>query len=703
MNRQNDLTAMLGRALVVMVGMLVLAGCGGGSSGGGTTTPTTTADASLSTSALTYSSQSVGTPTSAQMVTLNSTGTATLVLSGITITGTNAADFSQTNNCGTSVTAGANCAINVIFTPSAAGSRTAMLTVTDNSNNVSGTTQTVTLAGTGAASTVSLSQSSLTFSVQTMAGSSATPQSVTVNNTGTAALAISNIGVTGAFSQTNTCPASLAASSNCAVNVTFTPTAAGTLTGTLTLTDNSNGVAGTQQTVALTGSGFSSNTAALTVGFGANGTGPVTTISAPYFNGVFTTVTVCAPGSTTNCATVPNVLVDTGSVGLRVLSSTISGVTLPQIIDPQTSDPLYECVEYGDTTYTWGPMQMATVQVGGTGGETATQIPGGTANAGVPIQVITSNTNAPSPIINGSSEIANPCTTGGGGSDSTVAALGANGILGVGNYAQDCGADCTSTGNSNDVSVWPYLVCESVGSSTCELQYASLADQAWNPVSAFGSADNNGVILQLPSIAATGAPSVSGSLVFGIGTQTCTGAPATCTANALGTAKVYALDGNGNFPTTSLNGITYSYNATTNPDYGAFLDSGSNALFLSDATTLGIPDCYIGAVTAADDIGYYCPASTLSLNSLNFTLTDNNGVTTPQLGLSIANALNLFGNLTSPANAAFNNLGGDSGTSANTDYFDLGLPFFFGRNIFVGIMGTNAPNGTIVPNGYWAF
>jgi hypothetical protein len=331
-------------------------------------------------------------------------------------------------------------------------------------------------------------------------------------------------------------------------------------------------------------------------------------------------------------------------------------------------------------------MEMAMVQVGG---ETALQTPGGNANAGIPIQVITAGGSAP----NGAS-----CTLGGGGSDNSASALGANGILGVGNYMQDCGTYCESTPQSFSSPPWPYIYCNS---TTCGYaEPVPLTQQAWNPVSTFASADTNGVVLQLPPISASGATSVNGMLLFGIGTQSCTGAPNTCAANGLAGAQVYALDGNGNFPTTVLNGLTY--NITNYPSsYSAFLDSGSNALYISDAATLEIQDCYIGGTAAQDDTGFYCPTSTLALT--NLTLTDNNGVSTPALGLSIANALNLFVTTNDPSLAAFNDLGGDTGTGPSTDYFDFGLPFFFGRNVFVGIMGTAAPNGTTVPNGYWAF
>jgi len=428
----------------------------------------------------------------------------------------------------------------------------------------------------------------------------------------------------------------------------------------------------------LTGSGFSSNAAAVNVNFGPEGQ------AGGYDNGIFTSVTVCEPGTTT-CQTIPNVLVDTGSEGLRVLSNQLGSVTLPSITDT-SGNALYECVEYGDLSYNWGPMQMATVQMGG---ETASQVPGQTANSGVPIQVITAGAIAPSSVIDGNMIIATPCSSDGGPSDNSVAALGANGILGIGNFAQDCGSTCvSSTATSPN-----YISCPSTGNSLCTLTPVPLAVQAWNPVSAFASADTNGVVLQLPSIPAAGEATVAGSLVFGIETETCpAGAAAGCVPNLLGGAQVYAIDGNASFKSIVFKGVTY-FSVNNN---WSFLDSGSNGLYISDAATLGISDC----VVMGTDIGLYCPSPS-PLNLTNIVATDNNGVSSPPLSLSIANALTLFSN--NPTFAAFDNLGGDSGTDQTTDYFDFGLPFFFGRNVYTGIMGTTAPNNASVPNGYWAF
>jgi hypothetical protein len=202
---------------------------------------------SLSPTSLTFSLRMVGTSSAAQTVTLKNTGKGSLTISSITVSG----DFSQTNTCGSSVAAGASCTIKVTFKPTALGTRTGVLTCTD---NASPTTQTVKLTGTGEGPVVSLSPTSLTFASQTV-GTSSSPQRVTLKNTGNVALSITSIKISGEFSETSTCTSSLAVNATCTVSVTFKPTAAGTTTGTLTFTDNAYP---TTQTVSLTGTGASS-------------------------------------------------------------------------------------------------------------------------------------------------------------------------------------------------------------------------------------------------------------------------------------------------------------------------------------------------------------------------------------------------------------------------------------------------------------
>ena len=143
------------------------------------------------------------------------------------------------------------------FTPSAAGPLTGTLTTADNSSNNPASYQLVNLTGTGGTTMpwASLSPLSLVFAAQNLNTTSAS-QRVTLSNTGGAPLTLASIVSSGSnFAQTNNCGVSLAVGSSCTINVTFSPTAGGTFTGTLTVTDNSNGVAGSTQSVALSGTG----------------------------------------------------------------------------------------------------------------------------------------------------------------------------------------------------------------------------------------------------------------------------------------------------------------------------------------------------------------------------------------------------------------------------------------------------------------
>ncbi|HMD84060.1 MAG TPA: choice-of-anchor D domain-containing protein [Terriglobia bacterium] len=218
---------------------------------------------SLSSTSLSFGNQPVGAAGAAQSVTVTNTGSGILSISSIAFTGPNAGDFGQTNNCGTSVAAGANCTINVTFTPTITGAESATLSVSD---NAAGSPQTVGLSGTGTAPSVSLSTTSLSFGNQSV-GTTSAASAVTVTNNGTASLTFTNITATGDFAVAasgTTCSAStpVAATSNCVINVTFTPTATGSRSGSLMLADNASG---SPQTVSLSGTG----------------TGPVASLSSP--------------------------------------------------------------------------------------------------------------------------------------------------------------------------------------------------------------------------------------------------------------------------------------------------------------------------------------------------------------------------------------------------------------------------------------
>jgi hypothetical protein len=204
----------------------------------------------LSPPALTFNPQTPGTTSPAQNVTLTNTGTTSVGISTVAIGGTNANNFAKSaDTCtGATVTPNNTCTVGVTFTPSAAGIRSASLTFTDKASN---SPQSVALNGTGIGPAVSVSPSTLTFAAQ-MSGTSSAVQTVTLIDTGDATVTISGITATGDFSQTNTCGASLNANANCTISVTFKPTAGGTRSGSLSITDNA---AGSPQSVKLSGTG----------------------------------------------------------------------------------------------------------------------------------------------------------------------------------------------------------------------------------------------------------------------------------------------------------------------------------------------------------------------------------------------------------------------------------------------------------------
>lgn len=211
----------------------------------------------LAPTSLTFPSQTVGTTSAPQSVVVSNTGTTAINFAGFTVTGTNAGDFAvplptsgTICNPAGSLAAGASCTIDVLFTPTAAGTRTGTLNVAD---NATGSPQTVTLTGTGAIQlgTIAISPTSLTFATQTV-GTTSAAQTVTVSNTGGVNVTFSSIATTGDFAGATTaqCPSIAVEATPCTFQIMFKPTAAGTRTGAITFTDNASG---SPQTVTLTG------------------------------------------------------------------------------------------------------------------------------------------------------------------------------------------------------------------------------------------------------------------------------------------------------------------------------------------------------------------------------------------------------------------------------------------------------------------
>ena len=373
------------------------------------------------------------------------------------------------------------------------------------------------------------------------------------------------------------------------------------------------------QTIAPVGA----NVVAMTVDSGPSGVGSDTTINIPYVN-----VTICAPGSTTNCQTIDHIEVDTGSYGLRVIASVVNASVL-SALPLETSivgGALAECAQFADGI-TWGSMHTADMQIAS---ETA---------ANIPIQII-GDPNYPT--------IPSDCTTHGTPED-TVPLFGANGILGVGPFLTDC-PDCANSTQDN-----VYFACP-VGGGSCTDVEAPTTQQTANPVAKF-TTDNNGVILELPSVADTGVVSATGALVFGIGTQS---------NNALGSAAVLTTD--------DIGDITINYKNVAYPD--SFIDSGSNLIGLNDSS---ITACG----TSPNQV--YCPSSELSLSAINEGA--NNVQST--VDFKIADAETLLNN--NPSFTAFDNV---AGPYPDPQGFDFGLPFFYGRNVFVAIEGDTTSGGT---------
>jgi hypothetical protein len=348
------------------------------------------------------------------------------------------------------------------------------------------------------------------------------------------------------------------------------------------------------------------NTLAITVDRGLDGAA---------LNLPFVSVTVCVPG-TTSCQTVDHVLVDTGSTGLRLMASALTpALSLPQV-NHTGGVPVAECAHFA-TGFAWGSVRRTDVRLAG---EIA---------ASLPVQIIGD------PAVPYTAVPAACSHTGANlGAD-----LGANGILGVGVFNQDCPACVSSTAPAT------YFGCQAVG---CLATALPLVMQVANPVRAF-SVNNNGVAIVLPTVPPGGAATVSGSLIFGIGTQS---------NNQLGSATVYATNSLGNF-TTTYKDVVYS---------SSFLDSGSNGIFFADPD---IPQCS----------GFYCPPMPLTLSAVNTSAT---GVATP-VEFTIESIQSIS------RNVAAAHVGGEIDL-ANS--FDWGLPFFYGRTVFIAIAGAATPQGS---------
>ena len=369
--------------------------------------------------------------------------------------------------------------------------------------------------------------------------------------------------------------------------------------------------------------------------------GPAAAINGT--NSAYVSVTVCAPGSTSNCQVIDHVLLDTGSSGLRLLASVANTtLVLPREMDP-ASQPLFECLDFKDS-YAWGSVRLADVQIAD-----------GKAMS-LPVQLIGDPAAPTAPSECSRALTASPLPAG-----DTVAALNANGILGVGVFREDCGVGCTSPPLPGDI--YQYYVC----AATCTGETLDTKLQVQHPVYRFAT-NNNGVDIELPAVGAGGSFGARGSLILGINTQS---------NNSLGTATVLPVDAATGFLTTIYNGRTLAH---------SFIDSASKGLYFND--TILVCD------TASVAGGLYCPGATAPL-ALSASMQGTNGVNV-QVNFSVGDGLTLLH--ARPTYSAFSNF---AGPLADATAFDWGLPFFYGRRVFVAIEGQSTTAGG--PGPYFAF
>ncbi len=369
---------------------------------------------------------------------------------------------------------------------------------------------------------------------------------------------------------------------------------------------------------------------------GGNGSGA--------FNEPYVTITICAPGSTTNCQTIDHVILDTGSVGLRLIRGALNAsvlAALPAETDA-SSNPVGECYQYVNS-YAFGSVRKVDFAIAGE------------SVASMPLQVI-----ADTGVFG---TVPASCSSGGGTNITTVQEFGANGVIGIGTTTTDCGARGTTAGGSAGAI---YYDCPSGGCSAVIARGANVAapfEQLPNPVAAF-AVDNNGTILALPAVPPRGAPALSGTVTFGIGTQA---------NNALNAATLLPVTRSDSRLGAGVLTVTYLGKQLTQ----SFVDSGSNEYFFIDT---GLTPC-----TNNNYLAFYCPNGAVTIA---FVLTATNGATASE-AFSLNSPLTIAGSsVVAPGLAINPTLVKPPLPFANS--FDLGLPFFFGRTIYTAIEGRQA-------------
>ena len=346
-----------------------------------------------------------------------------------------------------------------------------------------------------------------------------------------------------------------------------------------------------------------------------------------------TRVTICQPG-TTSCQTIDGILLDTGSTGLRLFRSVVT-LSLPPV-KTASGGTLAECESYSGGAADWGSIAQADLVLAGEPAVT------------LPVQLIDRTFSAPP---------GPGCDPAKGAQlDPDPQTAGFNGILGISHHATDCGAACQTSANNGTYYSCTATTCTGVASDV----------QLVNPIGLL-PADGNGYVVTLPSVPAGGAPSVSGTVTFGIGTRS---------NNVPGGVTV--------FPTATFGTLFSDFSAT--PIQSGTLDTGSSKLYFPAIAQ--VPVCSSGD-GGAPQTGALCPATpaTLSATMISGASEETISFTVDNADALLASSNNVF-----PGYAA--------AVSASDPYFMWGLPFFFGRSVYVAIDAKATSLGT---GPYWAY
>lgn len=341
-------------------------------------------------------------------------------------------------------------------------------------------------------------------------------------------------------------------------------------------------------------------------------------------------VTLCVPGYTdsAHCQTIPDMLVDTGASGLRVVASVLTPA-LQQALVPETANGgnVAECLQYVESAV-WGSVSQADVWLG-TDPTTGTPAAGAEYAKSVPIHIMGSS-NVPS--------APSSCSSTGPVQD-TVAAFGSNGTIGVSPAVLD-GEPL-------------YYTCSATSCTQATLPSSA---QIPNPVGRL-PVDNNGVVLQVNALSSGNAQaSGSGSLILGIGTET--------NNQLASTTKIdYVNSGYG------MNDIKFQVGSnsskTLNSNYYDAFDSGTNWLVFPSLS---------GLSSVSSSSGLFTPSSP---TQVAMTVTDANGTVTSGYSFTVAK----YSNTTLNSDAALSQIGGEDSIVL------IGFPYFYGKTLYFAMDG----------------